>query len=88
MKYYISNPSAEKGFEELTETEWKELVGEDAYRGYARKLYCDLITLNDVPEEYRDEVVSIVNAKIARWGEYSQQEISERELEKMIEEAL
>lgn len=27
-RYYISNPEAERGFEELTESEWLSLIGE------------------------------------------------------------
>ena len=32
-RYYISNPEAERGFEELTEAEWLGLIGEGEGKG-------------------------------------------------------
>lgn len=72
-RYYITNSLSDAGFEEITETEWRDLIGEAPYRQYAKKLYRGLITTNDIPEEYRERVEEIVNNKILKWGLYSEQ---------------
>lgn len=86
--YYIANPSSPKGFEEITESEWNELIGDEEHRNYASKLYRSQITIEDVPEDLRERVLSIVENKIAKWGEYDSQEISATELKENIEEVL
>lgn len=86
--YYISNPEAEKGFEEITEEEWNNLIGEEPYRTYATKLYRGSITIDEVPEDYKENVQNIVNNKISKWGLYSERNITSSELQDMIEEVL
>jgi hypothetical protein len=86
--HYIINPSSEKGFEEVTETEWDELIGEKPYSQYSNQLYKSNITIEDIPEEYREKVQEIVNNKIAKWGTYAEQDTSAYELQNMIEEVL
>lgn len=86
--YYIANPSSEKGFEEITEAEWNAIIGEEPYRQYASKLYRGSITIDDIPEEYREKVQEIVNNKISKWGTYAEQNIPANELQNMIEEVL
>ena len=46
------------------------------------------ISIDDVPEENRETVQILVANKIARWGEYQEQEISSDELGRMIKETL
>lgn len=78
-RYYIVDPTAPKGFVELSEDEWLALMGDDTTRPYASQLYrCD-ITIEDVPEELRETVQAVVNNKIARWGLYSERNISDTE---------
>lgn len=78
-RYYITDPTAPKGFVELTESEWLALHGSDEAAPYASKVYRGEITLDDVPEAIREEVEAVVQAKIDRWGLYSEREISDRE---------
>lgn len=87
-RYYISNPNAERGFDELTEAEWLAIIGNEPERSYAAKVYRGAMTIDDVPEENREAVAEIVENKTAKWGEYSAQEISSDELGAMVEEAL
>lgn len=78
-RYYISDPTAERGFVELTESEWLAIIGDDTTRPYASQLYRGDITIEDVPEELREVVQSVVDNKIARWGLYSERNISDTE---------
>lgn len=78
-RYYISDPTAPKGFVELTYEEWLALHGTDASAPYASQVYRGEITLGDVPEDIREEVEAVVATKVARWGLYSEREISDKE---------
>lgn len=83
--YYIADPSAEKGFVEVTEAEFTALLGDDTTRPYATKVYRGIISIDEVPEDLQEAVQAIVDAKIARWGEYNKQEVPAEELKTMIE---
>ena len=78
-RYYITDPTAPKGFVELTESEWLALFGTDTTRPYASQVYRGEITLDDVPEDIREEVEAVVATKVARWGLYSERELTDRE---------
>lgn len=78
-RYYISDPTAERGFVELTESEWFAIIGDEMTRPYASQLYRGDITIEDVPEELREVVQSVVDNKIERWGLYSERNISDTE---------
>lgn len=78
-RYYTSDPTAPKGFVELTYEEWLALHGTDETAPYASKVYRGEIDLSEVPEDIREEVEAIVQAKVDRWGLYSEREISDRE---------
>lgn len=86
--YYITDPSAEKGFVEVTEEEFNAIIGTEETRPYASKVYRGELSIEEVPEELREAVQSVVDAKIARWGEYNKQNISAEELNNMIMEVL
>lgn len=83
--YYISNPNSEKGFEEVTETEFYAVIGDETIKPYANKVYRGRLSIDEVPEEHRAEVQTVVNNRIARFGEYSSQEVPAIELKDMIE---
>ena len=87
-RYYIFNSINKKGFEEVTEEQWNNLIGEHPISSYANQIYHEIITIDDVPYEYRDEVEMIVCNKIDKWGEYKSQIISSLELQNMLEEVL
>lgn len=78
-RYYISDKAAPNGFVELTYEEWLALFGTDETAPWASKVYRGEITLDDVPEDIREEVEAVVAAKVARWGLYSEREISDKE---------
>ena len=78
-RYYISDPTAERGFVELTETEWFALIGDDTTRPYADKVYRGEIAIDEVPEDLREAVQAVVDAKIERWGLYSERNINDSE---------
>lgn len=87
-RYYISSPNSEKGFEEITEAEFLGLIGEGDNRTYATRVYRGTMLIDDVPEENRETVTTIVANKIAKWGGYDEQAITPDELADMIKEAL
>lgn len=74
-RYYINDPTAPKGFVELTEEEWLAIIGDETTRPYAYQVYRGEITIEDVPEDLRETVQSVVDNKIARWGLYSERDI-------------
>lgn len=78
-RYYITDPTAERGFVELTETEWFALIGDDTTRPYAGKLYRGEITIEEVPEDLCEAVQSVVDTRIARWGLYEERNLSDTE---------
>lgn len=83
--YYITDPNAEKGFVEVTEDEFTSFVGTEEARPYASKVYRGAISIEDVPEDIRVQVQTVVDNRIARFGEYNKQEIPAEELKSMIE---
>lgn len=86
--YYLSDPSTDKGFVEVTETEFNAIIGTEETRPYANKVYRNELSINEVPEDLREAVQAVVDAKIARWGEYNKQEVSSEELKSLVEEVL
>lgn len=86
--YYIADPSAERGFIEVTEAEFNALLGTEETRPYASKVYRGIISIEEVPEDLRSQVQAVVNNKIARFGEYHSQEVPAEELKTMIEEVI
>lgn len=77
--YYIADSKAEKGFVELTESEWYAIVGTDETRPYANKVYRGELSIEEVPEELQEAVQAVVDAKIARFGLYSERELNAQE---------
>lgn len=73
-RYYIhaNNP---QGFEEITKEEFDLLIGADPERTCASKVYKGTITIEEVPAELQELVKSMVNAKIEKWGLYSERNI-------------
>ena len=86
--YYITDPSAERGFVEVSEAEFTAIVGTEETRPYTTKVYRGELSIEEVPEDLRSAVQAVVDAKIARWGEYNKQEVPATELKTMIEGAV
>lgn len=88
IHYYILDNAEPNGFREVTEAEFIALVGTEETAPYATRLYRGEITTDEVPEEIREAVISIVANRIARFGEYNSQQISSADFHSMIEEVL
>jgi hypothetical protein len=84
-KYYICSPTGDIN---LTKEEYLALIGEPPVSNYANQVYKEIITIDDVPSEYKDEVTKIVYNKVAKWGEHKNQTITALELKNMIEGVL
>ena len=82
--YYIANPSAPKGIEEITEEEFIASCGSKEVRPYVGRVYRGEITLSDVPAELQEECERVVAAKIEKLGKYEEQPISGNELKQII----
>lgn len=78
-RYYISDPTAARGFVELTESEWLALIGTEEVRPYTGKVYRGELSITEVPEELQESVQAVVDTKIARWGLYSERELPANE---------
>lgn len=79
IKYYAIGSGLDGGLTELTESEWLALTGDDTIRPYAGRVYREEITIEDVPEDIREAVQAVVDTKVARWGLYSERNISDTE---------
>lgn len=97
MRYYAQYNNSGKliaigtgsGGTEITEAEYNALLSEIREKStLVDKLYSGEITIDDVPEAWRDEIQRRVNERIAADGEAAQQEISGDELLNMIEGVL
>lgn len=86
-RYYIS-VNNKKGFEEITKEEWDMLINEPPVSVYANEVYQGKKTIEEIPEEYREETEKVVNAKIAKWGLYKDTKISDSEFTDMVEGVL
>ena len=69
-KYYLLNRNSTIGFEEITEEEYLAVVGLPPVKDYAFKVYRGQMSIDDVPEEHREQTQAVVDAKIARLGAY------------------
>lgn len=78
-RYYISDPMAPHGFVELTESEWRAIVGTEETRPYTSKVYRGELSIEEVPAELQEAVSTVVAAKVARWGLYSKRELPANE---------
>lgn len=79
IRYYISDSTTEHGFIELTESEWLTIIGTEETCPYANQVYREEIDILEVPEKLREDVQTIVENKIARWGLYSERNIPDTE---------
>ena len=84
-KYYICSP---EGDINVTREEYIALIGEAPASGYANQVYKEMITMDEVPVEYQNEVETLVSNKIAKLGQYKGRPITAYELKTMIEEVL
>ena len=97
MRYYALYNSTGKliaigtgpGGTEITKEEYDALLTEIREKAaLVDKLYNGEITIEDVPEEWREEIQRRVDERIAAQGEYENQDISTDEFYSMIEEVL
>lgn len=83
--YYIPAPSSKEGISKVSEAEFFSVVGAEEVRPYVSNVYRGIISISEVPEELREQVQTVVNNRIIRYGDYNKQEISATELMSMLE---
>lgn len=77
--YYITGRGAGRGAVEVTESEYLSLMGDDTTRPYAMEVYRNQLTIEEVPEDIREEVAAVVAEKVKRWGLYAERELQPQE---------
>ena len=87
MKYY-SYINKVYGFGEVTKEEYIQLHGTTETKPYIGKLYRGEITEDEIPEGFREEVVSAVEKRNTQWGTYDTRPLSGAELMNMVTEVL
>lgn len=83
-RYYISDITAKRGFIELSEQEWFDCFGSDEIRWFANEVYNGTLPTDDVPEEMREAVQTVVNNRIARFGLYEDLKIHDGETLRIV----
>lgn len=78
-RYYIVDPTAERGIVEVAEEEFTLMRGTDETRPYINKMYEGELALDDVPAELQEAVNFSVEARIARYGLYANGELTAHE---------
>lgn len=74
---------------EITESEYNALLAEIQEKAVlVDRLYSGEITIDEVPEAWREEIQHRVNERIAAEGEADEQEITGDEFLSMVKEAL
>lgn len=68
MKYYIEDNSQPKGFIEITKAEYNAIFGDDVIRPYAQSVYRGDMAIDDVPDEHKEIVKTVVANKVSHWG--------------------
>lgn len=75
--------------QEITEAEYNLILNNISNKvAFVEKIYNNEITIQDVPEELREEVQRRVEERIAIEGTFDEQEISSEEFMLMLEEVL
>lgn len=84
--HYIADSTAEKGFIEISESEALSLFGDEDIQIYVSKVYRGKMSIDEVPEGFKDRVAQTVANRVERFGEYETDEISADELGNAIKE--
>lgn len=87
MRYY-SYINKEYGFGEITKDVYLQLYGTEDTKMYISKLYRGEISIEDVPNEFKEEVAAAVEKRNIDWGTYESREVSGNELLKMVQGVL
>lgn len=78
-RYYIVDNKSERGYTEILEEEFNALRGTDETRPYIDKVYASEMMLDAVPAELQEAVNTSVEVRIARYGQYTESELSAQE---------
>lgn len=76
------------GTEQVSENEFYSIMGTEEIRPYISKVYCNEMSIEEVPENIRESVATAVEKRKAKWGKYEDREIDERTLKTMLEGVL
>lgn len=68
--YYTFSPDFSEE-ESITESKYFALFGDETTRPFVSAVYKGELTMDAVPEEYRETVAAIVANRTARWGNYA-----------------
>lgn len=79
---YINLPG---GIDTISDDEVAVLFGAPEYRVYVSRVYRGEISLNDVPEAYREAVVYCVNERTTRLGRHSDQPAQSDEVLELVQ---
>lgn len=88
MKRYYIRTDNSNGFEEVSEFMYLTLKSNKQNRAYADKLYRGEILLQDIPEDRRDSIQSIVSERIEKYGSYGAQPSDASEVLALAESVL
>ena len=88
MRYYIADESCQKGFVEVTETEYNALFGDVTIRSYVQAVYRGDVLIEDIPTEYQAAVRIVVANKIDRWGAYKNIEDTQGLTDEVYDDAI
>lgn len=77
-KYYLLG-------KEVSYKEWCAITGEEQDYQYIAKLYRNIISASDIPEDRREAVQAVVNNRIAKYGTYESHIISAEELKTLMD---
>lgn len=77
-KYYLLG-------KEVSYEEWLSITGEEQDYQYIAKLYRNTISIEDIPEDRRDAVQTVVNNKIAKYGTYESHVMPASELKTLVD---
>lgn len=57
-------------YEEVTHEQWLKIIGTEDNWEFAHKVYTGQMSVDDVPEQYREAVAKVVEARLEFSGEY------------------
>lgn len=73
--YFVHNGQVR----EVTEEEYVSVEGDESTRDYVADVYYGKTSIDDVPEDFREQVVQTVAKRTEMFGDYISKELSDSE---------